>query len=176
MRKATYVYSDLTEREVPMRLMSSGLRWLWLAVIVIVLDRISKDWVMMHLAFFEPREILPVLNLTLAYNTGAAFSFLHSASGWQQWALGGLAVLVTCVVVVWLSRVPKNAWWLNIALCLIIAGAIGNACDRVMYGYVVDFIDFHVNDWHFAIFNIADSAICVGVAMLMLDWLRTSRR
>ena len=176
MRKSTYVYSDLTEREVPMRLMSSGLRWLWLAVIVIALDRISKDWVVMHLAFFEPREILPVLNFTLAYNTGAAYSFLDSASGWQHWVLGGLAVVVTGVVLVWLSRVPKTAWCLNVALCLIIAGAIGNACDRVMYGYVVDFIDFHINSWHFAIFNVADSAISVGVVLLMIDWLRTGRR
>lgn len=159
-----------------MRLLKTGLSWLWLVVVMIAIDRYSKYWVMSHLSFFEPMRILPFFNFTLAYNTGAAFSFLHAASGWQHWVLGGLALIVSAVVLVWLSRLPARNWWLNISLCLIMAGALGNAIDRALYGYVVDFLDFHIGAWHFAIFNIADSAICVGAFMMVCDWLRGDKR
>lgn len=159
-----------------MRLLKTGLSWLWLVVVMIAIDRYSKYWVMSHLSFFEPMRILPFLNFTLAYNTGAAFSFLHAASGWQHWVLGGLALVVSAIVLVWLSRLPARQWWLNISLCLIMAGALGNAVDRALYGFVVDFLDFHIGGWHFAIFNIADSAICVGAFMMICDWLRSDKR
>ncbi|VVC76243.1 Lipoprotein signal peptidase [Aquicella siphonis] len=155
--------------------LGSGWVWLWLAVIVIVIDRYSKIWVVHHLVYQEPLRLLPFFNLTLAYNTGAAFSFLHSASGWQNWFLGGLALLVSIIVLVWLSRLPARAYWMNIALCLVLGGALGNAWDRILYGYVIDFLSFHWGGWHFAIFNIADSAICAGAFMIFAYWLRQEK-
>jgi len=150
---------------------SSGLVWLWLVVLLVAVDRYSKFWVTHHLSFFEPFKILPIFNLTLAYNTGAAFSFLHSASGWQNWVLSSLAVIISGGVLVWLSRLRAYEAWMSIALCLILTGALGNAWDRLYYGYVVDFLDFHWGDWHFAIFNIADTAICIGAFMLFWEWV-----
>ena len=157
------------------KVLRTGLSWLWLTLLVIAVDRYSKYWATEHLTLFNPFEILPVFNLTLAYNTGAAFSFLNSASGWQHWALGGLAVIVSVAVLIWLSRISARAIWLSCALCLILAGALGNAWDRVLYGYVIDFFDFHLGTWHFAIFNVADSAICVGAFMLIFNWTRVER-
>ena len=157
------------------KLMSSGLVWLVLSVIIIVIDRNSKIWMMDHLQFGEPVALLPFLNLTLAYNTGAAFSFLNSASGWQHYLLGGLALGVAIFITSWLMRLPRQQYWQNIALSLILAGALGNAWDRVSYGHVIDFINFHVGSWHFAIFNVADSAICVGAFMLIVMWLRQKK-
>jgi signal peptidase II len=154
------------------KMSSSGLVWLWLTIILVAFDQVTKFWVTHHLHFFEPFRILPFLNLTLAYNTGAAFSFLHSASGWQNWIFSTLAIIVSFVVLFWLGKLPGRNRWLSIALCLILAGALGNAWDRMTYGYVIDFLDFHAVDWHFAIFNIADGAICVGAAMLFWDWIR----
>lgn len=155
--------------------LASGWVWLWLAVVVIAVDRYSKIWVVHHLIYQEPLSVLPFFNLTLAYNTGAAFSFLHSASGWQNWFLGGLAVIVSVIVLVWLSRLSARDWWMNTALCLVLGGALGNAWDRMLYGYVIDFLSFHWADWHFAIFNIADSAICVGAFMIFVHWLRENK-
>lgn len=156
------------------KISSSGLIWLWLTLLVIGLDRFSKLWVLDNLVLHEPFPVLPVFNLTLAYNTGAAFSFLNSMSGWQNWFLGGLAFAVSIMVLVWLSRLPARSWWMNISLCLILGGALGNAWDRLTYGYVIDFLSVHWNDWYFAIFNVADSAICVGACMLFLSWLKPS--
>ena len=157
------------------KLSSSGLMWLWLPLLIIVIDHATKLWVMDHLIAFEPLKVLPIFNLTLAYNKGAAFSFLHNASGWQNLLLGGLAVLVSIAILGWLFQTSVRDYWLNIALCLILAGALGNAWDRVLYGYVVDFFDFHLGDWHFAIFNVADSAICVGAFMLFWHWTMRSK-
>lgn len=154
------------------KIFSTGLSWLWIAFLVLALDRYSKIWVTQHLTFLEPLNLLPIFNLTLAYNTGAAFSFLHTMSGWQNVFLGSLAFIVSVAVIVWLARLPKSARWMSISLCLILGGAIGNAADRLLYGYVIDFLDFHIGDWHFAIFNIADSAICIGAFMLFWHCLR----
>jgi signal peptidase II len=148
--------------------MHTGLIWLWISVLCLGLDRLSKAWVIQHLHPYHPHVITSLFNLTLAYNTGAAFSLLHAASGWQNWVLGGIAVIVSGVIVVWLSRLKASARWESVALCLILAGAIGNVCDRVVHGYVIDFLDFHLDGWHFAIFNVADSVICIGAAMLCL--------
>lgn len=153
------------------RIGASGLRWLWLVVVLIALDQYTKVWMMQHLLPFQPVEVLSFFNFTLAYNTGAAFSFLHAASGWQNWLLGGLAVVVSVFLLLWLSRISYKERWLSIAICLILTGALGNAWDRVRYGFVVDFFDFHLGDWHFAIFNVADVAICVGAAMMIMSWV-----
>lgn len=159
-------------RKCMSRVLTSGLVWLVLAVIIIAIDRNSKIWMMDHLQFGEPVALLPFLNLTLAYNTGAAFSFLNSASGWQHYLLGGLAISVSAFIIAWLAKLPRNDYWHSIALSLILAGALGNAWDRLLYGHVIDFVNFHLGDWHFAIFNVADSAICVGAFMLIVMWLR----
>lgn len=158
------------------KLSSTGLSWLWITVLIMTLDRFSKIWVTQHLAFYEPYPVLPFFNLTLAYNTGAAFSFLHTMPGWQNWFLGSLAVIVSMIIIYWLIKTPARARWLNISLCLILAGALGNAWDRALYRYVIDFLDFHWGDWHFAIFNIADSAVSVGGFMLFLYWLYLNRK
>lgn len=154
------------------KLFSTGLSWLWLAIIVIAIDRYTKTWMITHLQFFEPMRILPFFNFTLAYNTGAAFNFLHAAGGWQYWFFGALALTMSVIILIWLSRLPARAWWTNISLTLILSGAIGNVWDRILYGFVIDFLDFHISDWHFAIFNVADSAIFVGALMLILSWLK----
>ena len=153
------------------KIFGSGWAWLWIAIVVIIFDRYTKFMVLQHLTYQEPWRIFPFLNLTLAYNTGAAFSFLHSATGWQNWFLGGMALVVSVIVLVWLLGLPRRSIWMGIALNLVLGGALGNMWDRIQYGYVIDFLSFHLGDWYFAIFNIADSAICVGAVMMMLYWI-----
>jgi signal peptidase II len=154
------------------KFMSSGLSWLWIAVLVIVIDHYAKMWMVNNLTYQEPLRILPVFNLTLAFNTGAAFSFLHNASGWQNWFLCSLAFIVSFIILGWLSNSPSRDRWMNISLCLVLGGALGNVWDRISYHYVIDFLSFHLGNWHFAIFNTADAAICIGAFMLFLGWCR----
>ncbi|MBV9576435.1 MAG: lipoprotein signal peptidase [Gammaproteobacteria bacterium] len=149
----------------------SGLAWIWVTAIVLIMDRCSKLWVLNHLTYQLPLKVLPFLNFTLTFNSGVAFSFFHSASGWQNFVFGGLAILVSFIIIYWLSALAKRDWWISIALSLILGGALGNAWDRILYRYVIDFLDFHLNDWHFAIFNLADSAICIGAFMLFCYWI-----
>ncbi len=158
------------------KIRQSGLVWLWLAVLVIAIDRFSKYWMVHHLLFQAPLKILPFFNFTLAFNTGAAFSIFHSASGWQNSVLGALAFIVSIIVLVWLARISKCERWLSVSLCLILGGALGNAWDRILYHYVIDFFDFHWGDWHFAIFNVADSAISIGAVMLLWHWLKNDQQ
>lgn len=152
--------------------MNTGIRWLWVAILLIALDRYSKVWAVQHLIFQSPVNILPFFDVTLVYNTGAAYSFLDNASGWQNIFFAGLAGVVSIAIIVWLSRIKVTAWWLSIALCLILGGALGNAWDRLQYQYVVDFLSFYWGSWHFAIFNIADAGISVGAFMLFVQWFR----
>src|SRR5579862_6535788 len=140
---------------MPKKMLSTGYIWLWISVLVLTIDQFTKFWVVNHLDFAHPLALLPIFNLTLAYNTGAAFSFLHTASGWQNVVLGSLAFVVSVCILYWLYQSSSRAWFLCIGLCLVMGGAIGNAIDRVRFGYVIDFFDFHLNDWHFAIFNVA---------------------
>lgn len=150
------------------RLYTSGLRWIWIAIAVVIVDRASKYWVLTHLNLYEPMPVFPFFNLTLAYNTGAAFSFLDSADGWQNVLFVTLAASVSLAILRWLYQSRSDALWLNIGLCLVLGGAIGNVWDRLIYSYVIDFLDFYLGTWHFAIFNIADTAICVGAFMIVL--------
>jgi len=145
------------------------MRWLWLSVLVIILDQLSKFFISENLALKPPVELTSWLNLVLAHNTGAAFSFLGDAGGWQRWFFAILAGVVSIVLIVWILKLPKKAVWMASALALILGGAIGNLIDRVRFGHVVDFIDFHIDTWHFATFNIADAAISVGAVMLLID-------
>jgi signal peptidase II len=146
-------------------------RWLWLSITVILLDQWTKSIAMRHLSLTQPHHIMPFLNFNLAFNTGSAFSFLGNASGWQMWLFIGFAVVVCLLVLFWLGRLSKQQHWLAIALALILGGALGNLFDRLHYGYVVDFIDFYVKNWHWPTFNLADSAICIGVVMLASEIL-----
>jgi signal peptidase II len=152
------------------------LRWLWLSGLVVVLDQIIKIWADRSLAGQGPLNLLPHLDLRLAYNTGAAFSFLAGAGGWQRWFFAVLAVAVTLVLVIWLKRLPPRERLTGMSLALVIGGAVGNLIDRVLYGYVIDFIDVYYDaGLHWPAFNLADSAISVGVAGLLLDALRSHR-
>lgn len=144
-------------------------RWLLLSVLVIVLDQGSKAWMVTHLAYADPRVILPVFNLTLLYNTGAAFSFLAAESGWQRWLFAGLAIVVSLVLVRWLAGLDRRERWLPVAISLILGGALGNLFDRIVHGYVVDFLQFHWHQHYFPAFNLADSAITVGAVMMALS-------
>lgn len=153
-------------------LKNTGLRFLWIAILLIAIDRLAKVLVLSHLSYGEPFVLLPIFNLTLVFNTGAAFSFLSAASGWQTIFLGSLAAIVSVVLIIFLARTPANERWQNIAINLILGGAIGNAWDRVLYGHVIDFFDFHINTWHFAVFNTADSFICIGAFMLLISWIK----
>ncbi len=151
--------------------------WLWLAALVVVIDQWTKALVTEAMTLYESNEVLPILDLTLLHNTGAAFSMLHDAGGWQKWLFIGLAVAVSIVILVWLRRLPeKGQGLLASGLALILGGAIGNVVDRVNHGYVVDFIHFHYDKWYFPAFNVADSAITVGAALLIIDSLLQARR
>lgn len=148
--------------------------WFAISFGVIVIDQALKYYMSSILPLCEPGycesiEVLPVFNFTLLHNTGAAFSFLADAGGWQRWLLGGISIGVSAVLVVWLSRVDRRDKILALALALILGGAVGNLIDRVMLGYVVDFIVVHYKEYYFPAFNIADSAISVGAALLILD-------
>ena len=145
------------------------MRWLWVSLGVLVLDQYSKVLVDSALALHESIDLLPSLALRKIYNSGAAFSFLSDASGWQRWFFIGLAVLIIVVLTVWLSRLPRNQLRLALALSLVLGGAAGNLVDRVFYGYVIDFIDVYYASWHWPTFNIADSAISIGAVLLLLD-------
>lgn len=145
------------------------LRWLWLSLIVVVFDQASKQLVESKLMVFETLPVIPFLNLTLAYNEGAAFSFLADQGGWQRWFFVLLAIGVTTVLIVWLGRLRPGDRLVAVALSLIIGGALGNLIDRLLFGHVIDFIDAYYRDWHWPAFNLADSAIFVGVMLMLVD-------
>jgi len=145
------------------------LRWLWLSALVIGLDQLTKVWAESALSGGPPIHLLPHLDLRLAYNAGAAFSFLSDAGGWQRWLFVVLAVGVTLVLLVWLARLSAREKVTAAGLSLVIGGALGNLIDRVLYGHVIDFIDVYWDaSLHWPAFNVADSAITVGVALLLL--------
>jgi signal peptidase II len=149
----------------------SQLKWLWLAVIAIILDFVSKQMAESFLHYAQPVYVLPVFDLTLLYNKGAAFSFLANEGGWQRWFFTIIAIGVSSVLTVWLMKLKPSEKWLSIALALVIGGALGNLYDRLAYGHVIDFIHVHWNDNYFPAFNIADSAISIGAAMLLYESL-----
>ncbi len=152
----------------------SSLCWLWLAVTVVAADQGSKLLAEHLLVVHEPVAVLPSFNLFLTYNTGAAFSFLRDAGGWQRWLFAALSMGVGVFIVFWLRRIPREHKWLGCALALVLGGAVGNLIDRLFRadGGVVDFIDIYYGTWHWPAFNIADSAISVGAVMLLLSAIR----
>jgi signal peptidase II len=152
------------------------LKWLWISALTLVLDQASKLAVDGNMQLFESIPLIPYFNLTYVHNTGAAFSFLAQAGGWQRWLFAGLAVVMSSIIAVWLHRLQKHETLMAIALALVLGGAIGNLIDRVAYGYVIDFLDVYYQDWHWPAFNIADSAICVGVGLMLLESFGIGRK
>ncbi|QKT05057.1 signal peptidase II [Ectothiorhodospiraceae bacterium 2226] len=153
----------------------SGWRWLWLALVVIVLDQATKQVAVALLDPYQPVPVFPGFNFTLMFNTGAAFSFLAAAGGWQRWLFAAIALGVSIFILMWLRRIPRAEVWLPIALVLILGGALGNLWDRIVLGHVVDFIDLYAGDYRWPAFNVADSAISVGAVMLVIDAFRPQR-
>lgn len=145
--------------------------WLSLAGLIIVLDQITKLLISGHFSYGESLRVTGFFNLVLAHNTGAAFSFLNDAGGWQRWLFSAIAV-VAAVWIVRLLRQHAQQTMFCLALALVLGGALGNLIDRVAYGYVVDFLDFYWGNYHFPAFNVADSGISVGAALLLLDSFR----
>jgi signal peptidase II len=150
----------------------SGLIYLWLSAAVIALDQLSKAVIERTLGLYQSIAVLPVLEITRLHNTGAAFSFLADAAGWQRWLFTALAFIVSAALVIWLRRIDGAARVLASAVALILAGALGNVIDRLRLGHVIDFVHAHWGEHYFPAFNIADSAITIGAALLLLDaWL-----
>jgi signal peptidase II len=151
--------------------------WLLLSVLVVLADQASKYYITQHFGEFEHITVLPVLDITRMHNVGAAFSFLASASGWQRWVFIGLASVVSLGIIVWLLRLKERGHrLLACGLALVLGGALGNVLDRIRLGHVIDFIHFHWDRAYFPAFNVADSAITVGAACLLLDALFDSKR
>jgi signal peptidase II len=146
--------------------------WLWLSLAVILLDQATKFLVVRFLELYERVEVLPILEFTRLHNTGAAFSMLANASGWQRWFFIGLGLVISVVLVVWIWRLPRGPRRLPIALALILGGALGNVIDRLYHGFVVDFIHAHWGSAYFPAFNIADSAITIGALLMLIDAFR----
>lgn len=146
-------------------------RWYGLALLVIILDQISKYWVSAELVYGEPVVFTSFFNFTLQYNPGAAFSFLSEAGGWQRWFFTIIALVVSVVMVVWIARISTQKKLETFALAMILGGAIGNVYDRIMFGHVIDFIVVHYQDHYWPAFNLADSAITLGAVLLIADML-----
>jgi signal peptidase II len=155
---------------------STGLLlWLGIAVIVVLLDQVSKITMSRLLVYGQSEMITPYFNLVMVYNQGAAFSFLANSGGWQRWFFSGLAFVVS-LVIIWMLHKNTTQRLFCWALTLILGGAVGNLIDRVLYGHVIDFLDFHIGTLHWPAFNVADSAITVGAALFVLDELRRVNR
>lgn len=151
--------------------------WLVVAAVVIVIDQLSKYLIVRSMDLFESIPVIPYLNLTLLHNTGAAFSFLADAGGWQRWLFVLLGVGVSAFILVWLRRMPAGQGpMLPLSLSLILGGALGNVIDRAIHGYVIDFVDVYYGAWHWPAFNVADSAIVVGAVLFVLDSLIDAHR
>jgi signal peptidase II len=149
-----------------------ALRWIWLSVLIVALDQLSKFFVEPWLAGHPPVVVIPgFVNLVLVYNTGAAFSLLSSASGWQRWLFTGLAVVIGALIVFWLRKTPRGEWTAALPLAMILGGAVGNLIDRLRLGHVIDFVDVYYGGWHWPAFNVADSSISVGAVLFILAGL-----
>ena len=149
--------------------------WLGIAAIVIALDQLTKITITRLFTFGESLPVTSFFNLVLAYNKGAAFSFLAEQAGWQRYFFTGISIAATLFILYLLRRhaARRLFCW---ALALILGGAIGNLIDRIMYGHVIDFLDFHVRNWHWPAFNVADSAICIGAILFVVDELRRVKK
>lgn len=145
------------------------MKWLWLSVVVLILDQLSKIWIDTTMSLYQSIPVFPGFSITYAHNYGAAFSFLSDAGGWQRWFFAVLAGSISIGLVIWMKQLKHNETLSAISLSLILGGAIGNLIDRVIYGYVIDFFDVYYQTYHWPVFNIADSAITVGVVFMLYE-------
>lgn len=145
------------------------LKWLWLSLLALILDQGSKLAIAGTMQLYQSIPIMPFFKLTYVHNTGAAFSFLSEAGGWQRWFFAGLALVISAVITVWMTRLKKHETLMAVALALVLGGAVGNLIDRLAYGYVIDFLDVYYESWHWPAFNIADSAITLGVILMLAE-------
>jgi signal peptidase II len=159
----------------PTQTKSGMVQWLTLALLILMADQFTKVLIVGYYPLGDGTRVTQFFNVVRVHNSGAAFSFLASAGGWQRWFFTAIGV-GAALLIVWLLKSHAGQKLFSFALACILGGAIGNVIDRVLYGYVVDFLDFHWHGWHFPAFNIADSAITVGAACLILDELRRVRR
>jgi len=160
---------------MPTHWKESGLRWYWIVFVIFIADQVSKQWVLTHFDLYESVKLLPIFSFTYVHNYGAAFSFLSDAGGWQKWLFAVIAIGFSTILTIWLRKQPNEMWRLNLAYTLVIGGALGNLIDRLQHGYVVDFLDFYWKNSHFPAFNIADSAICVGAGLIIVDAIISDR-
>lgn len=149
--------------------------WLGWALLILVADQVTKTLILDSYRLGDATVITSFFNIVRAHNTGAAFSFLAQAGGWQRWMFTGFGVLAA-LFIVWQLRAHPGQKLFSFALASILGGAVGNVVDRMMHGYVVDFLDFHMAGWHFPAFNVADAGISVGAALLIIDELLRVRR
>jgi len=149
-------------------------RYFVIALVVVLLDQLTKLWVLNSFETFEIVTVLPVFNLTLVFNEGAAFSFLADAGGWQRYIFVSISAVMSIVFVIWLSQVKSHELWLATGLAFLLGGAVGNLIDRVWLGKVIDFLQWHWHDAYFPAFNLADAAITLGVILLLIDSFKTS--
>mgnify|MGYP001239446821 FL=1 len=149
-------------------------RFLVISLFVVVFDQYTKIWIISNFQEYEVLQILPIFNLTLVFNSGAAFSFLADAGGWQVYFLSFISIVVSCILLFWLLKLEKEDIKQAIGISLILGGAVGNLIDRLFYGKVTDFLQWHWGQYYFPSFNIADSAITLGVIFLILDIFLTS--
>ena len=145
------------------------LKWLWLSFISLVLDQWSKIALDQSFQLYESVVVTSFFNITYVRNLGAAFSFLSDAGGWQRWFFTAIAVVISTIIVIWIYRLKKHETLMAVALALVLGGAVGNLIDRVAYGYVIDFLDFYYQGYHWPAFNVADSSIFVGVFLMLLE-------
>jgi signal peptidase II len=151
------------------------LRWLWLTGLIILIDQLTKWEAERVLDLHIPVPVMPSFNLTLVYNTGAAFSFLSDAGGWQRWFFSLLALFVSVFLLLWLMRLQRSEKWTALGLSMVLGGALGNLIDRLLYGHVIDFIQWYYKSFYWPTFNIADSAITVGAGVLVVHSLLFSK-
>ena len=143
--------------------------WICLSLLIAVADQITKNIIICCVDFALPVTVTSFFNLVVSFNRGAAFSLLNNASGWQNWLFGIIAALISVFIINLLYRTKGTRLWLSASLSLVLGGALGNLCDRLLHGYVVDFLDFHLNIWHWPAFNLADSAIVIGILMFSVS-------
>ncbi len=145
------------------------MKWLWLSGLILVLDQLSKIWIDTNMSLYQSIPVFPGFSITYARNYGAAFSFLSEAGGWQRWFFTLLAGSISIAIIFWIKQLKQYETLSAISLSLILGGAIGNLIDRVIYGYVIDFLDVYYHTYHWPVFNIADSAITVGVCFMLYE-------
>lgn len=162
---------SILKKLFPVPLRQSALSWLPLAVLLLILDQLTKYYATQHLYLGVSMPVLPSFNFTLVYNYGAAFGFLNQGDGWQQIFFIVVALFASMGFTLWLTHTPKQQRLEGLGIALLLSGAIGNLIDRLQYGYVIDFIDWYAGDYHWPAFNLADSFICVGVALIILQML-----